>query len=237
MYLQAGRGIEMCIRDRYGGCENGQFQVGQMTYDAILVPGCVTLRRSTLEYLADFQKAGGRLIFMGEPARLVDAVPSEEAAALARNCQNIRFSQTELLDALEDVRTVDIRMEDGSRANRYLYQMRNTDEGKWLFIAQGLPAENPDIPHVHTLSIRMPGCYYVELYDTSVSYTHLDVYKRQELRTTYTQQRDRRLENLSSAYKMYCEGRRRTTDCTLHCASKARLRGVAYNLYAAARCV
>ena len=108
---------------------------------------------------------------MGEPARLVDAVPSEEAAALAQNCQNIRFSQTELLESLEDVRTVDIRMEDGSRADRYVYQMRNTDKGKWLFIAQGLPAENPDIPHVHTLSIRIPGCYHVELYDT-LSGTH-----------------------------------------------------------------
>lgn len=56
---------ESLLPELYGGCENGQFQVGQMTYDAILVPGCVTLRRSTLEYLADFQKAGGRLIFMG----------------------------------------------------------------------------------------------------------------------------------------------------------------------------
>ncbi len=162
---------ESLLPELYGGTADQKFHVGQMAYDAILVPGCVTLRRSTLERLVDFQKAGGRLIFMGEPARLVDAVPSEEAAALAQNCQNIRFSQTELLEALEGVRTVDIRMEDGSRADRYVYQMRNTDEGKWLFIAQGLPAENLGIPHVRTLSIRIPGCYHAELYDT-LSGTH-----------------------------------------------------------------
>lgn len=157
---------ESLLPQLYGGVSEQRFRVGQMAYDAILVPGCVTLRRGTLERLEEFHKAGGKLIFMGEAARFVDAVPSREVRDLAEGCRRIRFSQTELTEALEDVRTVDIRTENGSRADRYLYQMRDTETGKWLFIAQAFPAENPDIPRSRTLTVRVPGIYEAQLYDT-----------------------------------------------------------------------
>lgn len=157
---------ESLLPQLYGGVSEQRFRVGQMAYDAILVPGCVTLRHGTLERLEEFHKAGGKLIFMGEAARFVDAVPSREVRDLAEGCRRIRFSQTELTEALEDVRTVDIRTENGSRADRYLYQMRDTETGKWLFIAQAFPAENPDIPRSRTLTVRVPGIYEAQLYDT-----------------------------------------------------------------------
>lgn len=157
---------ESLLPELYTEDGDAKFHVGKMAYDAILVPGNVTLRRSTLECLEKFRQAGGQLIFMGAPAQYVDAVPSPEVMNLAEKCQNIRFSHTELLEALEDVRQIDIHGADGRRADRYLYQLRTDDEGKWLFIAQGLPMENVDIPKEERLTIRVKGEYSVEEYNT-----------------------------------------------------------------------
>ena len=50
------------------------FFVGKMKYETILVPNCLTLRSSTLERLKVFQKKGGRVVFLGELPRFIDAV-------------------------------------------------------------------------------------------------------------------------------------------------------------------
>ena len=41
-------------------------KVEEMAYDMILVPGCETLRATTLERLEGFAKAGGKLVFVGD---------------------------------------------------------------------------------------------------------------------------------------------------------------------------
>ena len=50
------------------------FFVGKVKYETILVPNCLTLRSSTLERLKVFQKKGGRVVFLGELPRFIDAV-------------------------------------------------------------------------------------------------------------------------------------------------------------------
>ena len=50
------------------------FSVGKVKYETILVPNCLTLRSSTLERLKVFQKKGGRVVFLGELPRFIDAV-------------------------------------------------------------------------------------------------------------------------------------------------------------------
>ena len=49
-----------------------------MEYDAIVVPGCETLRKTTLERLEQFRENGGKLIFMGDAPSLVDPVWGDE---------------------------------------------------------------------------------------------------------------------------------------------------------------
>lgn len=49
------------------------FFVGKVKYETILVPNCLTLRSSTLERLKVFQKKGGRVVFLGELPRFIDA--------------------------------------------------------------------------------------------------------------------------------------------------------------------
>jgi hypothetical protein len=71
--------------------------VGEMTYDTILVPGCETLRASTVERLEAFRAAGGRLIFLGEAPAYVEAVPSERGRALWARSQAVAFEKEALL--------------------------------------------------------------------------------------------------------------------------------------------
>ena len=143
-----------------------RFHVGEMAYDAVVVPGNVTLRSTTLERLEAFRRAGGQLIFMGEPARYVDAIPSDRAQKLAKKSVRIAFSRTELLAALENVRNVSVFRADGSRAGEYLYQMRVERDGKWLFLAQADQEKNRDVPNRQNVVIEIPGAWNVEIYNT-----------------------------------------------------------------------
>lgn len=141
-------------------------QVGEMAYDALVVPACETLRSTTLERLEAFQKAGGKLIFMGDCPRYLDAEPSDRPEALFRASERISFSGAALLRALEDQRLLDIRTESGTRSGRQIYQLRDDGNIRWLFIANG---KNPASPHVDDaplLKMILRGEYALTEYDT-----------------------------------------------------------------------
>lgn len=116
--------------------ENGQLCVGEMRYDAVLVPPTITLRSSTLEILEKFQAAGGEVIFAGDVATLCDAVPSERAAKLAAKCRRTPYARASLLSLLEphrDLKVVNKRT--GAAVPELLYQMRQAENGqRYLFL-------------------------------------------------------------------------------------------------------
>ena len=141
-------------------------RVGEMAYDAILVPGCETLRTTTLERLEAFSAAGGRLIFAGQIPTLADAVPSERAGALARDSIRIPLSKGAVLDALREVRTVEIRNQSGALTEDLLYQLRQDGDGRWLFIAHGAEPYNMDVCRFQDLRIRLDGQWIPRMYNT-----------------------------------------------------------------------
>ena len=112
--------------------------VGRMKYDAVVVPGCVTLRSTTLAMLDEFKNGGGKVIFMGDIPGYVDAVRSEKPEQFAATCSRIPFSRTALSRELDAYRLVDIRYYgekhlkkpnhkknwDGERAEKYICQLR-----------------------------------------------------------------------------------------------------------------
>lgn len=149
-------------------CEKGgaPLKVGEMAYDAIIVPGCETLRSTTLERLEDFQKAGGQLIFLGDAPSLENARPSDRGSALYQVSQKCAFSQEALMDALKPVRLLDIRNVDGSRTENLLHQLRRDGEGLWLFVAHGREPVDKNVPVRQDVRIALKGDYAVSLYDT-----------------------------------------------------------------------
>ena len=141
------------------------FRVGEMAYDAIVVPPCVTLRRSTVDILRRFLQAGGALYFFGDPPELVDAAPSDDARELYAAARHASFNKIRLLETLEPYRTVDIRNAFGERTEHLLYQLRQEEDAAWLFVSHVYPVENWFEQAEH-IRILVRGLYQPTLYDT-----------------------------------------------------------------------
>ncbi len=141
-------------------------KVGKMKYDVVIVPECETIRSTTLERLEAFQKAGGRLIFLGKKPSLENAVPSDRPGNLFDVSERITFSESQILDALENVRTVSIKGEDGKTTKNLLHQIRWDGDGKWVFIAHGVEPYCKDISTPQGLRITFDGDWNVTLYDS-----------------------------------------------------------------------
>ncbi|MDO4336840.1 MAG: glycosyl hydrolase [Eubacteriales bacterium] len=144
----------------------GGLQVGEMFYEAILVPGCETLRTTTVEYLEEFQKNGGTLIFMGDIPKRMDARRSDRPGKLYQNSIHISFERTPVLNVLDKFRDVEIRDMEGMRDSRLLYQLREEFGRRWLFLAQGKEPYNKDISKCRRLQIQVKGSYKPIVWDT-----------------------------------------------------------------------
>lgn len=174
---------ESLLPQQYHYEADDKLHVGEMMYDAVIVPNCVTLRRSTLEKLKVFQKDGGQLVFVGKPANYVDVSPSVEVKDLALNSHCVSMEKQAIISKLEAYRSIDIKVfenngpntikhepnpfaEKGNRTNNLIYQLREDEEAKWLFLCNAFPIENPDIPCSQTVLIEIPGYYQIDYYDT-----------------------------------------------------------------------
>ena len=131
----------------------------------IVVPNCVTLRKTTLDRLKAFQSKGGHVIFTGTIPTHMDALPSKEVAAFADTCEKIVFAENTLLTALAPYRTVDVHNDSGLRVSNMLYQLRKDGNNKWLFFSHCNKMHNPDIPQKEELLIKVKGNYRPTLYN------------------------------------------------------------------------
>jgi len=148
------------------GISGKGFSVGEMKYDVIVVPALETIRKSTLERLEAFVKTGGRLIFLGEAPKYIDAVPDESGKKLWETSEKIAFERLPILEALEAIIELEIRNSSGARTTDLLYQLREEEDGRWLFVAHGETPANPDLPKGDTIRLRIKGEWATTLYDT-----------------------------------------------------------------------
>ncbi len=155
-------------------CQNGAYplRVGEMEYDVIIVPECETLRSSTLDRLEAFERAGGKLIFMGEAPRYENALPSERGADLYKRSEKIAFRRSDLLYALEDCRDLEIRGWADRYSENLIHQLRRDCTGVWLFIANVAQPESIDVIQFGNYSITLKGRYVPKLYDTLTGEIH-----------------------------------------------------------------
>jgi hypothetical protein len=110
-----------------------KLRVGACEYDAVLIPNLRTIRSTTLKVLRQFSKAGGKVIFAGSVPDLIDgAVPASNPTI--DNSQCIFWTQHNILSALEDYREIRIVTDQGDPADNLLYQMRQDDAKRFVFI-------------------------------------------------------------------------------------------------------
>ena len=157
---------ESLLPSLLGDCSDGRFRVGEMAYDALLVPGCETLRSTTLNALEKFVRAGGRLIFAGAPPRMTDAVPDQRAAELSSRCVHVPWEHDAIIASLDPVREVDIDTEDETRSFNLLYQLRDDGEERWLFVSHANPPADPDAPAEEQFTLLILGQWTPVWYDT-----------------------------------------------------------------------
>ena len=141
-------------------------KVGEMAYDAVIVPNLTTIRDTTLKRLSDFRKAGGTLIWMGECPEYVNAEKSDAAKALYASSTRVSDSPMQAVSAVEAFRTLDIRRMDGTRENRIVHQLRTDGGKKWLFIANGKNPTCADVEEYGVLRFSVKGEYALTEYDT-----------------------------------------------------------------------
>lgn len=153
-------------------CEKGgaPLKVGKMSYDAVILPANETLRSTTYDRLEAFVNEGGHLYIMGKAPTLCDAIPSDRGAHLAEKAKNIEFSRAALLKALDCEREVSIYFGGGKLAgnisDEYIYQLREDNGAKWLFVAHTREPNSPDTDGSQILKISVKGEYAVKKYDT-----------------------------------------------------------------------
>jgi len=142
------------------------FPVGVMAYDVIVAPELETIRGTTLERLSAFVDKGGRVIFLGNGPKYVDAAPDNRGQLLYESAVQVPFNRLAILEALKDVREVEIRDESGVMTDGLIYQLREEGGHRWLFIAHAGKPENADIPYGQMLKIKVKGSFSVAQYDT-----------------------------------------------------------------------
>lgn len=159
--------------------ENGSLSVGEMKYDAIIIPGCETLRSSTIQYLSEFARTGGAVMIAGDTPKYINATPDVDRRVpeLAAMCVQIPFEKTAILNAIEFCREIEIRTPKGNLADQFLYQMRREGKTRWLFLANGKKPATHDIPAGIPYTIRILGSWNVQVCATQTG----NVEKKQSL--------------------------------------------------------
>ncbi|MCL2421656.1 MAG: hypothetical protein FWD03_07360 [Defluviitaleaceae bacterium] len=157
---------ESLLPDLYTETNDKKFTVGQMAYDVVLVPNCLSMRSTTLKALKRFQAAGGCVVFAGEAPKIMDGKLSSDASVFAQECVQVPFAKTHIINALEPFRDISIQKGDGSQAEHLLYQLRKDGEDHWLFICNGTKPHNEDLPYSDSITLSIKGEYAPTLYDT-----------------------------------------------------------------------
>lgn len=148
----------------------GVMRVGAQEYRTVIVPNMTTIRSTTLARLEAFQESGGQIIFLGCVPSLVDALPSTRAAVLAEKCLCIGKDRATLRKALAPVREVGIRTTSGQLSDNLVYQLRQDEGGKWLFVSHAYQRRQ-NTTQREDYVIRVKGHYLVTQYDTQTGRT------------------------------------------------------------------
>ena len=111
-----------------------RFPVGQMEYEVVVIPGMRTIRETTLIRLEKFVESGGVVLFAGEIPSLVDAIPSVRPLQLAQKSQRCNFTTYDLSRHMAEFRDIAVQHEDGTPAEQLMYQLRQQDSERVLFL-------------------------------------------------------------------------------------------------------
>ena len=138
--------------------------VGQSRYEAIIIPKCHTLRRTTVKFLQDFANAGGKLIFTDSCPEFIDGAASDAANALYKASTKAQSCSEELADELDFAREIAIST-DWNQGERFIYTYRQDTDCRWLFVARRYQANKAETD-AQEIKIKIKGSFKPTEYNT-----------------------------------------------------------------------
>lgn len=149
---------------------DGLLRIGEMSYEILIIPKILTIRRKTLELIDEFQKGGGKVFLLGDIPEYHDG-KKEKPSNILKQSLKIPFEKETLLRFLKPYRDIEIFCKNGIRKDTLIYQMREENGVKWLFIAHGKEEnEIEDDPFMQTdtkeIEIHVRGKYEATFMDT-----------------------------------------------------------------------
>lgn len=156
---------ESLLPEQFKETSDGKFRIGEMEYDAVVIPNCEMLRGTTFEALQKFIKNGGKVINAGKFPQFCEAEYADGEKLLA-GCTKIDFDKVELLRELEDFRDIKLINANGKPCDNLLYNMRDDKDGRWLFVAHGKYAEKSEDTAPQRIKLVVYGRVTPILYNT-----------------------------------------------------------------------
>ncbi len=107
---------------------------GKADYRVVVVPKMTTIRSGSLKLLDDFRKAGGKVVFVGEPPAYVDVIRSSAAGELAGRARRVEWKRSALVAAIKDSLRLPVEIVDatGAPAESIFCQLREDGETRIL---------------------------------------------------------------------------------------------------------
>ncbi len=169
-------------------CREGgnPLQVGQMAYRVVVVPECITLRKTTIERLEAFQKQGGKVVFIGVAPAYMDGELSDEPKKLFGASEKVPFDAGKIVAALEDYRKVGFYdRKTGKHTDNIIYSLKEKADGEWLFLSGAVKERFPDPDSVscRELNVIVDGEWSVSLWNTVDGNVYSVPFKNQDGKT------------------------------------------------------
>jgi hypothetical protein len=146
---------------KYGSAADGKLAVGRGAYSVVVLPECLTLRRSTARLLADFAAGGGKVVVLNKRPTLVEG-SRDGASVLRRALRGASVvSLKDLAGRLRRLSVIDLSIT-GTNSAGVLYHLRDLGSERLLFLA------NTDFEKSARLKVRVAGLgRYAGVLDTA----------------------------------------------------------------------
>ncbi|OLN83431.1 hypothetical protein CCHL11_03053 [Colletotrichum chlorophyti] len=157
---------ESLLPTQIGKHVSAPLKVGHCEYDVVILPNLRTVRSSTLDVIKKFAAAGGKVVIAGGGPVLVDAQAALPSLLQIEASLNVTWSRDDILSTVSENRDLKIDLKEGGPTQTLLYQMRQDNDEKFVFIC------NTDRNNPYDTVVSIKGNWDVVFMDTFTGTTH-----------------------------------------------------------------
>ena len=116
-------------------------KLGHCNYKTVIVSGMITIRKTTLDLLAKFTEAGGKVIFVGEPPYMVNGEESDLCKDFKQKALSCEGLNQDLVEAIGEKHV--IIKANGNNAEKVFYRLIDYKDGNLGLAIMNSDRENP----------------------------------------------------------------------------------------------